>query len=381
MQPIPMRRITALAVSTLFTASLLGACVTQPARPAATPAATPQAAPSPAVSARPAPKPANAATPASTPTTTTPTRPPATPPTAAAPAAASPVSKPVTATGTSGAAASVAGGKPAPTAPNPTPVARRQLPSVTVVIPNRPSPGSATSSATPPVSAPAAAPKLTAPRVVPTAPSPSDDEREQLAAMPLPKLPTLVAREASPEESPDTAEVAPRGAQRVSPGTAPSVAAPGSGAAASVATVSDDAGTTAARASLKRATDRAGLDEAALSKIRAAEQQLDSGDASGAQQRLDALNREFDTAYSSVTVGRGDNLSRIAERPGVYSNAYLWPLIWNANKDSVPQPWELKRAQTLRVPKYPSLADIAEALEYARNNSLDARRPKPAAAP
>ena len=56
-------------------------------------------------------------------------------------------------------------------------------------------------------------------------------------------------------------------------------------------------------------------------------------------------NREFDL----VTAKSTDSLSEIAEKR--YGNAYLWPIIFNANRDTVLEPALIAEGQTIKVPR------------------------------
>ena len=196
----------------------------------------------------------------------------------------------------------------------------------------------------------------------------SEAERKQLSAIPLPRLPNLVTRDSAQAE-PARTEIAALDASRGGPPSPPpapaEVAEPAASAENTAALIEN------ARAELNRAGDRSGLDDTQLARIREARKLIDAGDAAGALTKLMAMNRELDAAFVSVTVARGENLWALSARPETYGNPYLWPLIWRANAGAIEKPGQLKRGQKLKVPRYPSLASVASALEYAHSHSAD----------
>lgn len=171
----------------------------------------------------------------------------------------------------------------------------------------------------------------------------SKAEKRKLAAIPLPNLPTLASGNA--QRDPPAAEAAT---------SAPAPAA-------------DDATAT----ELARANDRSGLGEAQLARLREARQLIERGDTASALRRLQALNRELDAAFTTYSVGSGENLWQIAGKTDTYGNSFLWPLIWRANMARVDKPSRLLRGQKLKVPSYPSLDEVASALAYAHSHGAD----------
>jgi len=79
-----------------------------------------------------------------------------------------------------------------------------------------------------------------------------------------------------------------------------------------------------------------------------------------AQGRLDALRRNLQQLIDSgqltqtYTVGTWardrDCLWNIAKKPTIYSNAFLWPKIWQANRDQIKDPDVIRPGQKLKVP-------------------------------
>jgi nucleoid-associated protein YgaU len=78
------------------------------------------------------------------------------------------------------------------------------------------------------------------------------------------------------------------------------------------------------------------------------------------QSRLDALKRtlqqiiESGQAMQTYTVGTWakdrDCLWNIAKKPKVYDNAFLWPKIWQGNRDQIKNPDIIKQGQKLKIP-------------------------------
>lgn len=73
------------------------------------------------------------------------------------------------------------------------------------------------------------------------------------------------------------------------------------------------------------------------------------------QNRVDALRRALESAgMQTYTVGTWardrDCLWNIAKKPAVYDNAFLWPKIWQGNKDQIKNPDIIKPGQKLKIP-------------------------------
>ncbi|HAL57427.1 MAG TPA: hypothetical protein DCP63_13400 [Bacteroidetes bacterium] len=74
------------------------------------------------------------------------------------------------------------------------------------------------------------------------------------------------------------------------------------------------------------------------------------------QNRLDALRNALASAdlTKTYTVGTWakdrDCLWNIAKKPSIYDNAFLWPKIWQGNRDQIKNPDVIKPGQKLKVP-------------------------------
>jgi len=74
------------------------------------------------------------------------------------------------------------------------------------------------------------------------------------------------------------------------------------------------------------------------------------------QNRLDALRKALESAKMNMTYTVGtwakdrDCLWNIAKKPKIYDNAFLWPKIWQGNKDQIRNPDIIKKGQVLSIP-------------------------------
>jgi nucleoid-associated protein YgaU len=73
------------------------------------------------------------------------------------------------------------------------------------------------------------------------------------------------------------------------------------------------------------------------------------------QHRVDALRKSLEGAGTQTyTVGTWardrDCLWNIAKKPAIYDNAFLWPKIWQGNKDQIKNPDIIKPGQKLKIP-------------------------------
>lgn len=74
------------------------------------------------------------------------------------------------------------------------------------------------------------------------------------------------------------------------------------------------------------------------------------------QNRLDALRKSLESAdlTKTYTVGTWakdrDCLWNIAKKPAIYDNAFLWPKIWQGNRDQIKNPDIIHPGQKLKIP-------------------------------
>lgn len=116
---------------------------------------------------------------------------------------------------------------------------------------------------------------------------------------------------------------------------------------------------------LKALYDTTGLSDTQLASLRAAETQLVRGDNGKALQTLKGIKAVAETPRP-YRIRRGDTLSAIAARENVYGNSLLWPLLWEANKDSIPDPNRLRAGATLKIRPSPTVQQVVAAIATAR---------------
>jgi nucleoid-associated protein YgaU len=115
--------------------------------------------------------------------------------------------------------------------------------------------------------------------------------------------------------------------------------------------------------------------------LREAQQLLAQGDAVRALSRLDAAQSDCLSARdqanqagiaaaqrrpSSYTVVRGDSLWRISGRPVIYSNPFMWPLIYKANRDKIKDPDLIYPRQVFAIPRTYAKEEADTAIRRAR---------------
>jgi nucleoid-associated protein YgaU len=107
------------------------------------------------------------------------------------------------------------------------------------------------------------------------------------------------------------------------------------------------------------------LDEAKANKLSALPQFYDR--IKEEQTRLDALRKSLESAQMNMTYTVGtwaknrDCLWNIAKKPKIYDNAFLWPKIWQGNKDQIKNPDIIKKGQVLNIPPKADLTKAEKA--------------------
>ncbi len=175
--------------------------------------------------------------------------------------------------------------------------------------------------------------------------------------MPLPNLPAL-ARPASPETAAANTQIARAD-------IAPPIAAPAPAGQQ----------TELAQAELKKAQDRIGLSDQQVEQLQQAQDKLAAGDSGSAFLLLQELNARLQTETRSYVVQENESLWHVAGQQEVYGNSYLWPLVWQANKNKVRQPDQLYKGLRLTIPAHPTLQEVSDALAYSKNNSGEGMHP------
>jgi len=109
-----------------------------------------------------------------------------------------------------------------------------------------------------------------------------------------------------------------------------------------------------------------GLSDAQLDRLREAEVVLVRGEGARAHALLQQLGQELRSDKKHRVAG-GESLWSIAAKPEIYANGFLWPLIWDANRDRIRDPNMLRQGQTLRIKQNPTVDEVVRAVETARS--------------
>lgn len=66
----------------------------------------------------------------------------------------------------------------------------------------------------------------------------------------------------------------------------------------------------------------------------------------------------------------GETLWTIAARKDIYFDSFLWPLIYQANRDQIKDPRQIYPGQVLSIPRDTSETEKEEAREKARKSDV-----------
>ncbi|MEJ2199736.1 MAG: LysM peptidoglycan-binding domain-containing protein [Desulfuromonadaceae bacterium] len=70
------------------------------------------------------------------------------------------------------------------------------------------------------------------------------------------------------------------------------------------------------------------------------------------------------------TVGNGETLWSISAQKTIYQDAFLWPLIYRANRDQIKDPKQIYPGQELNIPRNLKESDLMEARATAHKSDL-----------
>jgi len=76
-------------------------------------------------------------------------------------------------------------------------------------------------------------------------------------------------------------------------------------------------------------------------------------------------------------VGSGENLWTISAQPTVYDDGFLWPLLYQANRDQIKDPRQIYPGQVLNIRRDLTEQEMAEARQKARESNIFPPPPSP----
>jgi nucleoid-associated protein YgaU len=124
-----------------------------------------------------------------------------------------------------------------------------------------------------------------------------------------------------------------------------------------------------ANAQLQKLHAYTGLTDEQLARVKAAEDALANGQPREAFEIASRLNDELKNEIKHHKVGKGESLWIISGRQDIYANPWLWPLIWQANRDTVKNPGSVRAGQTLKIRSTPTIDEVVNAVNFAHQHS------------
>lgn len=123
-----------------------------------------------------------------------------------------------------------------------------------------------------------------------------------------------------------------------------------------------------ARNALPRLYTYTGLSQAQLLRVHEIERAIAQRQGSRAWQMASTLEQQLRDSIRQHRVTRGESLWTIAGREDVYNNSWLWPLIWDANRNTLRNPAQLRAGQTLQIRPNPTISEVVQALHEAHEH-------------
>ncbi len=108
-----------------------------------------------------------------------------------------------------------------------------------------------------------------------------------------------------------------------------------------------------------------GYTEQALAQLRLAEADCLTAQELSTEARLLAMSRQ-PAQPDQYRVARGDTLWSISGKPTIYRNPLMWPIIYKANQQQIPDPDRIFPQQLLAIPRHLSQEEITLAIQRAR---------------
>lgn len=126
--------------------------------------------------------------------------------------------------------------------------------------------------------------------------------------------------------------------------------------------------TALARAELDQIYTHTGLDNLQLSRVQYIENAIVRGDGRSAYELAAALKGELEIAARAYRVRSGETLWQISGRKEIYGNSQLWPLIFDANRETMKSPEDLGAGKLLRIRSNPTIDEVVSAIDQARDH-------------
>ena len=124
-----------------------------------------------------------------------------------------------------------------------------------------------------------------------------------------------------------------------------------------------------AKALVSKLGNTTGLSDAQYARYQAAETALRFHHPREAYEISRRLSDELKHRTKRHKVGKGESLWTIAKRDDIYANPWLWPLIWEANRDSLKNPGSVRAGQILKIRANPTVDEVVKAVNYAHAHS------------
>ncbi|MES2489822.1 MAG: LysM peptidoglycan-binding domain-containing protein [Pseudomonadota bacterium] len=124
-----------------------------------------------------------------------------------------------------------------------------------------------------------------------------------------------------------------------------------------------------AKALVQELNGTTGLSDTQLARVKTAETALSNNQPREAYEIASRLSDELKNKVKSHKVNSGESLWTISARDDIYANPWLWPLIWQANRESLKNPGSVRAGQTLKIRANPTVDEVVNAVNYAHQNS------------
>lgn len=124
-----------------------------------------------------------------------------------------------------------------------------------------------------------------------------------------------------------------------------------------------------AQALLNKLNNTSGLSDAQYTRLKAAEAAMSSQHPREAYEIASRLDIELKAGSKRHKVKKGESLWTIAKRDDIYANPWLWPLIWQANRQTLKSPSSVRAGQVLKIRANPSVDEVLKAVNFAHEHS------------